>query len=638
MNFRFPPGLRPGRFGALAILTASLLMPTMALAQTATGQAPMLDELVKTGKLPPVADRVGPEPLVLTPVDGVRSYGGKLRAPLNGAGDFSHLRKFLGYDNLVSWDVMAQNVVPNLAKSWDISPDGKTYTFHLRKGVKWSDGEPFTSADIMFWYDDVMQNDQINPDLRQTSFMAGGKIVAPDDETVQFVFEKPNAMLLYTLATVGPDMVAYFPAHYLKQFLPKYNPDADKQAKAEGLSGWSLKFENMAYFYLNPERPVLFPWKVDRPLTDPQEVTFVRNPYYWKIDDQGNQLPYIDEVDNEVIADTEVMLLKALNGEFDYIARYVNTLANKPVMVENEDRAGFTFFDIVEAAPTYATIDLNMTDQNPALAKFFSDKNVRIALSHGIDRQKIIDLVYAGQGEPYQVAPRPESEFYDESMAKQYTEYDPDLANKMLDEAGYDKRDGDGYRLGADGKPISWIMTVRNDRQPFLDLAPLLMEDWQALGLEVDFRAMEKTAYLNQRDNNQHDGIIEDGDGGMIDALIFPRAYAPIQSDGAWGTAWVMYYTKTGPDQKAPPPEFQKAVDLWDQMRTTGDTAKQKDLFRQLLAQSKDNFQSMGIALPIPAYGTHSKRLYNVPKQTIWNSSSFAFPGPSQPAEWSIKE
>jgi peptide/nickel transport system substrate-binding protein len=433
-------------------------------------------------------------------------------------------------------------------------------------------------------------------------------------------------------------MIAYFPAHYLKQFLPKYNPDADKVAKAEGLGGWAAKFENMAYFYLNPKRPVLFAWQVVRPLTDPQQVTFTRNPYYWKIDTEGHQLPYIDEVDNDVIADYEVMLLKALNGETDYIARYINTLENKPVMVENEKRAGLEFFDITEAAPTYATLHLNLTDQKPELRKFFSNKNVRIALSHGLDRQKIIDLVFAGQGEPYQVAPRPESEFYDKEFAKQYTEFDPDLANKMLDEAGYAKRDGDGYRLGSDGKPISWIMTVRADRKPYIDLAPLVVEDWQALGLKVDFRVMEKSAYLNQRDNNQHDGIIEDGDGGMIDALIFPRAYVPIQSDGAFGTAWVSYYTKTGPDQEAPPPEVQREVDIWEQMRTTGDAQKQKDLFRQLLAMAKENFLSMGIALPIPAYGAHTHRLHNVPKQTIWNSSSFAFPGPSQPSQWSIKE
>lgn len=638
MKFSFPPGWTPGRLGALGVTIAALLLPTNVYAQAATAQAPMLDAMVASGALPPVAERVGEEPLVVTPVDGVMNYGGTLRVPLNGAGDFSHLRKFLGYDNLVSWDMMAQNVTPNLAKSWDISPDGTTYTFYLRKGMKWSDGEPFTSADIMFWYEDVMPNEEINPDLRQQNFMKGGRIEAPDEYTVRFVFEQPNAMLLYTLATVGPDMVAYFPAHYLKQFLPKYNPEADAVAKSEGLAGWGLKFENMAYFYLNPERPVLFPWKVERPLTDSQQVTFVRNPYYWKIDTAGNQLPYIDQVNNEVIADYEVMLLKALNGEFDWIGRYVNTLENKPVMVENEARAGFEFFDIVEAAPTYATIHLNQTDRNPVLREFFGNKNVRIALSHALDRQKIIDLVFAGQGEPYQVAPRPESEFYDEEMAKQYTEYDPDLANQMLDEAGYDKRDGDGYRLGPDGQPISFILTVRVDRKPYVDLAPLVIEDWQAVGIKADFRTMEKSAYLNQRDNNEHNGIIEDGDGGMIDALVFPRAYVPIQADGAYGTAWVMYYTKTGPDQEPPPPEYQRGVDLWEQIRTTGDTAKQKDLFRQLLAVSKENFQSMGIALPIPAYGTHARRLRNVPDQTIWNSSSFAFPGPSQPAQWSIQE
>lgn len=619
-------------------LIATGMLCSQAFAATATSQAPMFDKLVADSVLPPVSERVGSDALVVVPFGGVHNYGGTLRVPLNGAGDFSHLRKFVGYDNLVSWDVTAQNVLPNLAKSWEVSEDSRAYTFHLREGIKWSDGEPYTSADIMFWFNDVMPSEEINPDLRQSNVMKGGRIEAPDDFTVQFIFEEPNAMFLYTLATVGPDMVSYFPAHYLKQFLPQYNSDADSVAVGEGYASWAAKFEDMAYMYLNPERPTMFAWQVVRPLSDPQQVTFERNPYYWKVDDEGNQLPYIDEVANEVIGDYEVMLLKALNGEFDWIGRYINTLENKPVMIDNEERAGLEFFDIVEAAPTYATLHLNMTDQHPPLREFFANKDVRIALSHALDRQKIIDLVFAGQGEPYQVAPRPESEFYDEEMAKQYTEFDPDLANKMLDEAGYDQRNGDGWRLGSDGEPITFIMTVRNDRKPYVDLAPLVIEDWRAVGVNVDFRSMEKTAYLNQRDNNTHNGIIEDGDGGMIDALIFPRAYVPIQADGAYGTAWIMYYNQTGPDQQAPPPAFQHGVDLWEQIRKTGDVEVQKDLFRQLLATSKDNFQSLGIALPIPAYGAHSHRLHNVPEQTIWNSSSFAFPGPSLPEQWSIKE
>jgi peptide/nickel transport system substrate-binding protein len=639
MTVHFAPGRVPGRRGLLTLgLVAALMCSTQVLAQTATSESPMLDKLVADGQLPAVGDRVGPEPLVVKPFDGVENYGGTLRVPFSGASDFSHLRKFLGYDNLVTWDPLAQNVLPNLAKSWDVSADSTTYTFHLRKGIKWSDGQPYTSADIMFWYNDIMPNAQIDPDLRQPDIMKGGHVEAPDPETVKFVFDKPNGLFLYTLATVGPDMISYFPEHYLKQFLPKYNPKADDQAKAEGLSGWSAKFENMAYFYLNPARPTMFAWKVVRPLSDPQEVTFTRNPYYWKIDPDGHQLPYIDTIDNEVVSDYQVMLLKALNGEYDWIGRYINTLANKPVIVENLKRAKLQLFDIVEAAPTYATIHLNLTSQNPVLRKFFDDKNVRIAMSHAIDRQNIIDLVFAGQGEPYQVAPRPESDFYDKDMAKQYTEYDPDLANKMLDEAGYSKKDGDGYRLGPDGKPISFILTVRNDRQPFMDLAPLLIDDWRAVGIKADFRPMEKSAYLNQRDNNQHDALLEDGDGGMIDSMIFPRAYVPIQSDFASTTAWVMYYTKTGPDQEAPPPNVQKGVDLWQQMRTTGDIAKQKAIYKQILELAKENFLDMGIGLPIPAYGAHSLRLHNVPAKTTWNSSSFGFPGPSDPFIWSIKE
>lgn len=635
------PAIRRSRGVAVVLTAAVLAFASWELAAIeATGQAPMLQKLVEAGKLPPVKERVGRNPLVIEPAGGVASYGGTLRLPFTGASDVSWIEAIYGYDQLVRWDGMAQNVLPNIAESWEAAPDGRSYTFKLREGLRWSDGQPFTTRDIMFWWNDVQFEKGLAPNFR-APFIGdpnAAKLQAVDERTVRFEFTNPQSLFMYLMATHLGNAVSFFPAHYLEPFHIKHNPKADEDARKAGMEGWATRFNQIASPWFNPDRPTMYAWKTVRPVTDTRAFTLVRNPYYWKVDDKGNQLPYIDEIANEIVQDREVMLLKALNGEIDYIARYINTLPNKAVLVDNEKRAGISFFEIVDASPTYVVLHLNQTHRNPVLREVFDNKKFRIALSHALDRQEIIDIVFAGQGEPYQVAPRPESEFYDKDMAKQYTQYDPALANKLLDEAGYARRDANGLRLGPDGKPITFIMTVRGDRQPYVDLAPFVTNYWRAVGINADFRVLEKSAYLNQRDNNQHDGIIEDGDGGMIDAMIVPRAYLPIHTDSAYGTGWVHHYLKTGVDQEAPPPHVQRGLDVYTKMQLTADPAEQKALYRQLLAMAKDNFLSMGLGLPVPDYGAHTKRLRNVPPVTVKNSRSFSFPGPSIPAQWAIKD
>ena len=335
---------------ALAIGAALACLAGSAIAAEAvpTGEAPILAEMVKGGKLPPLAERLPKNPLVVTPAETVGVYGGTLRSLISGPGDFSWFRTMLGYENLLIWDLKAENAVPNLAASIEASPDATSYTFKLREGMKWSDGEPFTAQDIMFWWNDLYTNDKVPPAATSLAvtfkprFMREGsnpRVEALDDTTVKFSFDKPYAMFPLQLATPDGDVPALYPAHYLKQFHINYNPEADNQAKAAGYADWIDQFVRKADPWNNPDRPTIYAWKIERPISDTQRVTLTRNPYYWKIDTAGNQLPYIDGISHEVIADKEVMLLKALAGEIDFVGRYINTLANKPVLVENEKQA-----------------------------------------------------------------------------------------------------------------------------------------------------------------------------------------------------------------------------------------------------------------------------------------------------------
>lgn len=606
------------------LLSSAAFMP-VALAQTATAQAPMLDAM----ELPPVAERVGSEPMVITPVDGVRTYGGNMRQVYTGAGDESWLWTFYSYEPLLRWNLEMNAVVPNIAEGYEVNADATEYVFDLREGMKWSDGEPFTAEDIVFWANNVQLNTNIDP-LFRLSFITdkdGFTAEAIDDYTVKFKFTRPKAMLPLQLATSSGIWLATYPKHYLQQYHPDFNPKAEEEAKAAGFQSWEERFVAMhGGRFTNVDRPTINPWLFTRPADDTQLVTLERNPYYWKIDDQGNQLPYLDGSTLEIVKDFEVMLLKLLNGEVDYNARYINTAANRPVIFENEQRSGLKFFEIVDPAASTVQIHINQTAQDPVLREMFSKRDVRIAMSVALNRQEIIDIVYAGQGTPHQISPRPEeTAFYDEEMGTQFTQYDPDMANQLLDAAGYDKRDANGWRLSPDGKPISITINTRADRQPYVDMMPFIAQYWQDVGLNVQFRSVERTANSALRDANQHQVAIDDGDGASMSTYVFPRAYVPLNGDSAWMTGWV-HWAIGGADPVEPPQWMKDVIELYNQMQTEPDLQKQGDLYRQILAAHKEQFNILGLGLPANRLGIH--RLQNVPA-VAYASSAPLFPGPT---------
>lgn len=212
-------------------------------------EAPMLAQLVKEGKLPPVEQRLPEEPLVYKPVHEIGKYGGTWRAGFTGPADGQNIDRIV-HDHLIYWDTAVTKVVPHIAKGWDISDGGRTFTFYLRKGMKWSDGAPFTADDIMFWYEDMYLNEELNP-IKAAWMSAGGKpgvVEKVDDYTVRFRFEVPYYTFLETVASLevaghftrgGEAMGLFAPKHYMKQFHPKYTDRAELERKAK-----EAKFDN----------------------------------------------------------------------------------------------------------------------------------------------------------------------------------------------------------------------------------------------------------------------------------------------------------------------------------------------------------------------------------------------------------
>ena len=248
-----------------------------------------------------------------------------------------------------------------------------------------------------------------------------------DDHTVRFTFPGgPNGLFPTLLATAGPAAQATaMPRHYLRRFHERYNPDVATQVEKAGVADWAELFASRAETdpsNMDPDLPTLNPWRMKTELREGGRVVFERNPYYWKTDTEGNQLPYLNRVVFDVVTDTDVMMVKALNGEIDLHARgFTEDLNNKPVLARSRDKGGYDCFTMTSLGANQLLLALNLTHKKPTLRKVFQSKDSRIGLSHAINRPEIIKAVYLRQGKPYQPAPLPGCDFFNEQLAHRGT-------------------------------------------------------------------------------------------------------------------------------------------------------------------------------------------------------------------------
>lgn len=633
----------------LQIYLFAFLFLGMAYAQTYQ-EAPDLAERVAAGDLPPVKERLPAMPMEVPVLDSIGTYGGDLNVALVGGGGLSHLFRYHSYEPLVRWTPDWEGVIPNVASSWDVNDEATQYTFHLRDGMKWSDGEPFTADDIMFWYEDVLMNKELTPSV-PTWLTSGGEPVAVekvDDYTVTFTFTAPQGLFLQTLASAGNDDMLRYPKHYLMQFHPKYNKDnLDQLVQQAGAADWVNLFQQKGgtddenTFFRSSEIPVISAWQFSvAPGEGTTRAIAVRNPYYWKVDAEGNQLPYLDRVVYDLVENVEVALLKALNGEVSLQDQYIATLTNKPVIFDNQEAGGYHLFTTTQTAPNAAVIQLNLTHPDPVKREIFQNKDFRIGLSYAINRPEIIDLAYLGQGQPYQAAPRPESELYNEQLATQYTEYNTELANEHLDAAGYTERDSGGFRLGPDGKRISFTLELDAARTEFVDMAPLLQKYWRDVGIDVQIRTEDRSLWeVRVRDNGEFDATIHRFGGGTGQVILLdPRYYFPFNGNSLYAQGWQIWYNNPSGEgatvkPEEPPAAAQEQMALYDQLRQTADTDQQVALMRQILDIAADQFYVIGITTEPEGYGIVKNNLKNVPETMPW-SYVYPHPAPTNPEQY----
>jgi peptide/nickel transport system substrate-binding protein len=612
----------------VALLLLLLIgVTSLATAQGMYTESPMLAEMVQAGNLPPVEERLPANPAVVTPFNEVGQFGGSLRVGFTGNNPgWGGMWYVTGWENLVSWAPDFSGVVPNIAESWEISEDVRTYTFHLREGMKWSDGAPFTADDIIFYIEDVLFNEELsiagpNADWLPRDGATEFRAVKIDDYTVEFNFANPYGTFLYTLAQWNGRHLTWFPKHYLSQFHADYNENVDELVAAtDGVEDWVGLFNLRASgptddtnnYFNNLERPLLFPWVPTSVLGGSTQMTMARNPYYWKVDTEGNQLPYIDEVIGLSYQDNEARNLALANGDIDYIKDptgrefFFDALdSGAPIKIS---------FPISDAASTNS-IHFNRNTQDEALAAVFQDINFRIGMSHAINREEMIEIVHFGQGTPAQVAPLDSSPLYNERLATQYVEYDVDLANQYLDMVAPD-RDADGYRLLPNGERLSFVFTVVNElawQASWVQVAELLIGYWDEVGVEATLNVVSDDVFTEHREQNNLEATIFTGEGGAgLTAILDPRYYVPGELFGMFGNGWFYWFSGAQEAVQVEPP--QEIKDLRLQYEQVGQQPSQEGqiaAMAEILEIAADNFWVIGISRPGPTFQPYHERLGN---------------------------
>ena len=640
-----------GLVGTLNGSSPTNIMPT------SFHEAPQLAELVKQGKLPAVAQRLPVEPMVMKPLDSVGRYGGTWRRGFIGPSDGENGNRMNASDKLLFWDFTGSKILPNVAKAFEMSPDGKTTTLSLRKGMRWSDGAPFTADDFTFWYEDIYQNKDIVP-TPIADMAAGGKqgrIVKIDETTVQFQFDSPYYLFPSMLA--GDTLIgggqsvqqsanrsngAYAPAHYLKQFLPKYSSEAEvnKRAKEMGYDNWVRALHVKKDWELNPELPTIGAWNTKRPINTPI-WQLERNPYYWVVDTAGNQLPYIDNVVMTLSESLEVVNLRAMAGEYDMQERHID-IAKLPVILENRDRGKYNVHLDLAYNGGDTVLHINLDHKaDPEVGKWLSTADFRRALSLGIDRDQMNETFWLGLATPGSAAP---SEVMPESPGpewrKRWSTYDPAKANALLDALGLTKKDSEGYRLRSDNgkRLVIQLQAV----QAFLDWpkqSEMIAQHWRKIGIYGDVKAVERNLAWQRMSAGEHH-IHVWSNGGTELLYLYPSWALPADvTVGAYGPDVAKWYASGGKQGNPPREErVKQALAMLAAGSGMQEDARNKNAQEIWKIMVEDQF-SIGICGQSPAFmGVRlaSRNLANIPDRACI-AQHCRTPGTSHPETWYFK-
>jgi peptide/nickel transport system substrate-binding protein len=604
--------------GLLAGLFALLLLVPLP-AGAALLETPSLAAAVAAGELPPILSRVPREP-ALAELETIGRPGGELRMLMASPKD-TRLMVVYGYARLVAY-TPALALVPDILAAVEVSED-RVFTLRLRTGHKWSDGQPFTSEDFRYWFEDVAENPDLSPVGLPLALLPEGerpRFEVLDERTVRFSWSRPNPLFLPALA--GPDpLFIYCPSHYLKQYHAKY---ADKAAlaalvKQAGMRNWAAFHTKLDVMYRNdnPDLPSLEPWILKtRPPAD--RIVFERNPYYYRVDGAGHQLPYIDRIVFS-IASSKIIPAKTGAGESDLQARYLS-FDDYTFLKAGEAANGYRVMLWRTGPGSQLALYPNLNVDDPMWRGLLRDVRFRRALSLATNRHEINQVIYFGLGIEGQNTVLPESPLYRPEYRTAWAAFDTAEANHLLDLVGL-KRGSSGLRELPDGRPLDIIVEDSGESAEKSDVLELVRDSWRQVGIRLFTRPTQLTLFRRRVFSGQAMMSIEKGiENGLATAEMSPWEFAPTTQQQLEWPKWGQYLETKGQAGEAPDlPGAIRLRELHQAWLTAQSSAEHAQIWHDMLRIWADEVYSIGLAAGVLQPVVVNARLRNVPAEGMYN-------------------
>lgn len=599
-------------------------------------------------KLPSLADRLPSEPLVVAPYDSIGKYGGTFdmlsNATESGTSDMMAVR----HVNLVRYSDDLETIVPNVAKGWEWNDDFTQLTFFLRKGQKWSDGEPFGAADVEFWYENLAIDTNVR-EKPKDYVLVGGKpmtVDVIDAQTVRFNLPSPKPGLLSHFANHYAQ--GFQPKHFLGQWHPAVNPDADANAQKLGFEngyaaiaayyGSSDWMDTPTPMLTNSDKLGILPLHAAPTLESHIVIAestegrhFVANPYFYMVDTAGNQLPYINEQDELFVGNAEVRLLKLMNGEVSFKQQALN-LDHAPVLLENQEKSNFTV--VLKPEVAMSTFAFNVTSEDLEKRKVFGDLRFRQAMSVAINRDEINEVVFFGTGTTQQyIGFSPTPSFVDEKWTQHYAQFDPKLANKLLKEMGMKDVDGDGYLDLLDGSPLVLNLQVATQSMSIKQVE-LIGQHWAAVGINNTVKEVTTDEFRSAMSSNQLDVTMYLKGQPLAVILGISELFIPPYDNyfnQRTAMLWGEYLDSDGASGVKPPPyAYEMMEDISAFQAATAGTAESNRVGKKLVKTLTESLLFIGtVKSASPVY--HSNTVKNFPDYKTASYSyyrSYPYRGP----------
>ncbi len=591
----------------------------------AYSEAPSLAKKVAAGKLPPVEERLPFKPRKLNFKNlglKIGKYGGSIRMLMARAKDARQMSVY-GYSRLVGYHPKTFELEADILESFEVK-EGRRFTFELRRGHKWSDGQPLTSEDFRYWWEDVANNKELSPVGPPKIMTINGEL--PIFEVInrykfRYTWKRPNPDFLPRLASASP-LYIYRPAHYMRQFHKKYTDRniLKKTVKKSKQRNWAALHNKMDNLYRNDnvDLPVLQPWvSISKPSAS--RLIFKRNPFFHRVDPEGKQLPYADSF-IFTIANNKLIPAKTGTGEVDLQARYLR-FDDYTFLKKGEERSPYSTRLWKTAKGAHLALFPNLNVNNPILRKLIRDVRFRRALSLGVHRHEINQVIYYGLAIGGNNSVLPESPLYRPTYRNKWANFDLQKANQLLDEIGLVQRDRSGIRLMPDGSPLHLIIETAGESTEQTDVLELVRDSWLKIGIKIFSKPSQRNVFRNRIFSGETAMSIWSGvENGLITANSSPAEFVPTSQQSLQWPKWGQYHETNGKAGEKPTGEHViHLLELYQRWKNTAAQKEKSKIWQKILEIHSDQVYSIGLVAAVLQPVVVSSQLKNVPLSAIYN-------------------